>query len=533
MALQRIMNRPRIFPIFNRQFFGEVLPDPRIREFDFYLPDTAEPGTTIESDVSIGSSSTHELVLIKIINLDTSEVIHEQVYEHVTIHNAYDIHCYYSFVMPEGSINLKCDIAYDDGAGYWTFTDSETKTITTGTGENHAPYVNFGQLLYPTPYEGEVGKSVGMEIQAGDPDADGFTWTIDFGDGDSEFHENEGLALIYHFYDEVGVYTVTLTVVDEHGLTGTPKETTATITKGANDPPSIELYGPYQALAGVELTTVAVFIYDPDDDEVDLTVKYDYGDGSPVGSTPNHTYMEAGEYTMKGTVTDPEGASATDTCKITVRDVNGNGNGGTGIYPYEIVIPVAKGVMLKSNEASTGISRDVKGIYIDTDKLAGDLGGAYLKYLITFKRGRDLNPVGPHVVEVIMDVNEQEAYSIHYEPGDSFDGVRHVDDLIDTKNVVHFGHTSTIGAWEEVEYNINLVLGFEQDPGWGGGLCPLPKLRPAILTNGEAPIFCGLWSTAKINVGFLNKRKPGPLLEAWNDINVGMKWDLKELLGLE
>jgi PKD repeat protein len=58
--------------------------------------------------------------------------------------------------------------------------------------------------------------------------------------------------------------------------------------------------------------------YDPDGSVVSYA--WDFGDASPMASTPQamHTYTMLGTYTVKLTVTDDQGATASDTLKVTV-----------------------------------------------------------------------------------------------------------------------------------------------------------------------------------------------------------------------
>ncbi len=102
------------------------------------------------------------------------------------------------------------------------------------------------------PYSGLVGTPISFDGTAsGDPDGTIASYAWDFGDG--------GLAsgpTPTHSYSVDGSFTVTLTVTDNDGLTGTDA-TVATINPaGGNTPPVARANGPYSGTEGV---AVAVF----------------------------------------------------------------------------------------------------------------------------------------------------------------------------------------------------------------------------------------------------------------------------------
>ena len=145
---------------------------------------------------------------------------------------------------------------------------------------------------------------------AGSFDADdgivSYAW--DFGDGSRGF----GLSTS-HVYGHGGVYTVTLTVTDQGGLSATDTATVYIINRAP-----VANAGPDRA---VTTGTAAVLngggSYDPDGAIVSYF--WTFGDGSwATGARQTHVYTAAGVYPVALTVTDDFGVSATDSLLVTV-----------------------------------------------------------------------------------------------------------------------------------------------------------------------------------------------------------------------
>jgi len=91
------------------------------------------------------------------------------------------------------------------------------------------------EVYIESPYDGKVGENINFSagIIGGTPP---YTWTWDFGDGES-FNEENSFAIFAnatHAYSHPGTYNVTLTVTDSGGLTESDY-TTVTITGNAAD----------------------------------------------------------------------------------------------------------------------------------------------------------------------------------------------------------------------------------------------------------------------------------------------------------
>lgn len=123
----------------------------------------------------------------------------------------------------------------------------------------------------------------------------------DFGDG------NTGTGNVtVHSYADNGTYTVTLTITDNDGLNSTASDTIVV----QNRPPVAS----FTESAEIVDTNVVIHFnasesYDPDGSIV--SYYWDFGDGTnATGMIVNHTYPDNGNYTVKLTVTDDDGASA-------------------------------------------------------------------------------------------------------------------------------------------------------------------------------------------------------------------------------
>jgi PKD repeat protein len=131
-----------------------------------------------------------------------------------------------------------------------------------------------------------------------------FAWN--FGDGSV----GTG-ASAQHTYESAGDYLVTLTVTDDRGGTATNSQQVSVV---ANQLPSASFTSSKTYL---ELAVDATASADPDGTIAGYA--WDFGDGSTAtGSTAQHTYSEAGTYTVKLTVTDNGQATDTTSTPITV-----------------------------------------------------------------------------------------------------------------------------------------------------------------------------------------------------------------------
>ncbi|UCE80618.1 MAG: hypothetical protein JSV94_05545 [Methanobacteriota archaeon] len=166
--------------------------------------------------------------------------------------------------------------------------------------------------LIADPDPAVQGQPVEIIVRAADGNGDALTITVEFGDGENYTDSTVGgttgpqSILAVHTYVDVDTYTVTAHVDDgtfnvsktRELLVGEPPE---------NSPPSIKLAGSYSAMYNETFTITPMVISDADGD--DLTVWYDWGDGSPmtegdVDYAASHEYHEVAIFTLKAYVDD-------------------------------------------------------------------------------------------------------------------------------------------------------------------------------------------------------------------------------------
>jgi len=137
-------------------------------------------------------------------------------------------------------------------------------------------------------------------------------------------------SIITHTYLDMDNYTVTLTVIDNDGLTNSTskivwvhqtnktRNKTSVATSTPTVPPNqLPIANFTYTISDLTVTFNANNSYDPDDYIV--SYEWDFGDGYvDYGRTVTHTYSSAGTYTVTLTVTDDDGATSTKVVQILV-----------------------------------------------------------------------------------------------------------------------------------------------------------------------------------------------------------------------
>jgi PKD repeat protein len=170
------------------------------------------------------------------------------------------------------------------------------------------------------------GETVSLAATFIDPDdGDTHTATIDWGDGTiADAIIVAGHVSGDHAYADDGAYTVTVTVTDNTGLSGS--DTLIATVNDAPDAPTVDA-GADQAADERRTVSLAATFVDPDDGDAH-TATIDWGDGTITDATVaagqvsgDHAYADPGAYTVTVTVTDNTGLSGSDTLTATVNDV--------------------------------------------------------------------------------------------------------------------------------------------------------------------------------------------------------------------
>jgi PKD repeat protein len=169
------------------------------------------------------------------------------------------------------------------------------------------------------PYLGDAGLPVQFDASGSIDDSVIVSYHWDFGDGSTG-----GGVFPSHAYAGAGLYTVTLTVTDDGGLTDTTT-TTALIPPPPNLPPIVVTGGPYEGLVGQPVNFDLSGTIDPEGDNL-IFLWMDWGDGSPLGFPPpfgptaSHTYDAPGEYTVRFSVTDGHHDPTVHEIRVTIAD---------------------------------------------------------------------------------------------------------------------------------------------------------------------------------------------------------------------
>ena len=152
-----------------------------------------------------------------------------------------------------------------------------------------------------------------------DNDALSYLWVlVSRPDGSTAAFDNATSVTPTFTADVSGDYTVELTVDDDNGGTDTD-EVTVTASEAPNTAPVADANGPYTGTAGNAVSFDGSGSFDLDGTIVSYV--WDFGDDNTgSGVAPDHTYPTPGPYTVTLTVTDDDGATATDTTNADITE---------------------------------------------------------------------------------------------------------------------------------------------------------------------------------------------------------------------
>lgn len=181
-----------------------------------------------------------------------------------------------------------------------------------------APPDNVPPIADPGgPYESVINTSVSLDGSGStDPDGEVVLYRWNFGDGSSII----GDAQTSHVYEDVGSYTVTLTVIDDSRGSDT-HSTVVTVDSGENQnvAPVAVISAASSAVAGDSVVFDGLSSFDEDGEIVEYT--WNFGDGgSAIGENVSHSFSEAGSFLVSLTVSDDEGESDSASLVISIEE---------------------------------------------------------------------------------------------------------------------------------------------------------------------------------------------------------------------
>ncbi len=256
-------------------------------------------------------------------------------------HNVFERNLYGAYV--EASSNILFYLndfidndmhAYDDGANSWNngntgnYWDDYTGTDGNEDGIGDTPYkidsnsIDWYPLIkragFPvvyfsfTPSTPFTYENVNFTDNSVDLDGYIVSWLWDFGDGKTSNEQNPT-----HFYEDNGIYTVNLTVIDNDGNKGSIEKQIVVL----NTPPAADFsWQPSEPTDIEDVIFNASLSYDIDGYIVNYT--WDFGDGNiSYGQNVSHRYAENGNYTVKLTIIDDDGAVTWITKEVVVLNV--------------------------------------------------------------------------------------------------------------------------------------------------------------------------------------------------------------------
>src|SRR4051794_30129944 len=185
-----------------------------------------------------------------------------------------------------------------------------------------------------TPSSGTVPLAVTADGSgSSDPQGQALTYTFDFGEGTVVGPQSAATAS--HTYGATGTFTVTLTVRDTGGLTGTAQGSVS-VSAAAQPPVAALSVSPSSGTAPLPVTADGSGSSDPQGQV--LTYTFDFGDGTVVGpqsaATASHTYGATGTFTVTLTVRDTSNLVSTAQRSVTV--TSGGGGGTPAVYVNQI-----------------------------------------------------------------------------------------------------------------------------------------------------------------------------------------------------
>ncbi len=207
-------------------------------------------------------------------------------------------------------------VATDDGALFSVDITNSVGTVTSNTAQltvsvtpNQTPSASFSvnnsSGIAPLTVNFDASASIDS-----DGTIDSYSW--DFGNGETD----TGITPSYIF-NTPGVYTVSLTIMDNEGESDTTTTNISVSAIGSQLPTAVFSATPLSGIAPLAVDFDASASTDPDGNIT--AYSWDFGDGnSETGVTTSHTFDTQGIYNVTLTVTDNNNNTASVTTTITV-----------------------------------------------------------------------------------------------------------------------------------------------------------------------------------------------------------------------
>lgn len=202
-----------------------------------------------------------------------------------------------------GSYTVLLKVTDDDG-------NIDTASQTVSIGDNQNPVASF----FYTPSSPVVNQVIQFNAtESHDPDGTIVSYQWEFGDGTPA----AAGVLVNHYFSSIGTYTVYLRVTDD---SGNMDSATQSVTVSDNKSPTASfVYSPTSPEINSPVHFNASDSTDPDG--TITSWKWDFGDrGHGSGEEVNHTYADAGTYTVVLEVTDDSGNTDSVSKTITISD---------------------------------------------------------------------------------------------------------------------------------------------------------------------------------------------------------------------
>jgi PKD repeat protein len=175
----------------------------------------------------------------------------------------------------------------------------------------------------PSTIDEDSELNVPLALADAEGDLHDIVW--DWGDGTIATEQATTLNFGLHVFAQAGIYHITAVAHDQYGLESAPISFDVVV---RNVPPVANLAGDLTTVEDQEAAFDASASTDTPSDVGGLAVKWDLGDGTTKGPLPlataavqRHMYTKSGNYTVKATVIDNDGDSATAELNVTVTNL--------------------------------------------------------------------------------------------------------------------------------------------------------------------------------------------------------------------